>query len=132
LFLKKLSSILMVAHARIWPNYACDDENEDIIERAHPYFDTIWSGDYAESWLLEFLAVHPSQQGQGLSRRLVEWGLYRAQEEGISASVISSHGKEGFYQSVGLDTSFGNVGAGDGNPLADVKGGNVYWRMPFI
>lgn len=120
----------MKVHALLWPNRACDPEKEDIIQRAHPFIDRAWTGERNESWYLDLLAVHPDHQGKGIGRRLVQWGLSRAEEEGICASVISAKGKDAFYQKCGYDLQDGCAGMGDGNPLADVAGGNMWWRMP--
>lgn len=114
----------------VWPSRACDAENEDIIERSYPYFDEIWTGDRAESWYLETLAVHPGFQGRGVGRDLVQWGLERAEEEGICASVVSAKGKDGFYRKAGFDLLEGSATSGKGNPLAGVEGGNIHWRVP--
>ncbi|KAM6514202.1 hypothetical protein FALCPG4_015359 [Fusarium falciforme] len=57
--LKPLSSVAMKIHAWAWPSRASDPKEEDIVERAYPFFDTIWSGKRAESWYLGGLAVRP-------------------------------------------------------------------------
>lgn len=120
----------MKFHALIWNNRACDPKEEDIIERSYPYFDGIWTGARAESWYLEALAVHPKHQGKGVGRKLVRWGLGRAEEEGVCASVISAKGKDEFYRKAGFDWQDGTAGMGAGNPLANVEGGNMFWKMP--
>lgn len=120
----------MAFHSRIWSNRACDPENEDIIERAYPFFDDIWTGNRAESWYLEALAVHPNWQGRGVGRNLVLWGLHQAEHEGICASVVSAKGKDEFYRKCGFDLQDGSAGNGEGNPLAGVAGGNMWWKMP--
>ncbi|KAH8202352.1 hypothetical protein TruAng_003524 [Truncatella angustata] len=127
---KPLSSIAMRLHSLIWVNHACDPKNEDIIERAYPYFDGVWTGDRAESWYLEALAVHPDYQGKGVGRDLVLWGLNQADLEGICASVVSAKDKDEFYQRCGFEVQDGSAGGGEGNPLADVAGGNIWWKMP--
>lgn len=128
-FLKPLSAAAMKAHALIWPNRAADPKDEDIIERVYPYLDHVWTGERSESWYLEFLAIHPSAQGQGIGRRLVQWGLDHAKEDGVCASVISARGKDPFYRKCGFDVHDGRAGMGVGNPLADVEGGNILWSM---
>ena len=114
--------------ASIWPNRAADPVNEDIIERSYPFLDDVWTGPHAESWYLETLAVHPDYQHQGNGRALVKWGLDQAEREGVSTSVISGDGKERFYERCGFDKVVGRSGQGDGNPLADVPGGLIYFR----
>lgn len=127
--LKPLSSAAMGAHAWLWPNRA-SDENEDVIERAFPFFDDMWTGKRAESWFLEVLAVHPDFQGKNIGRQLVQWGLDKAQDEGVCASVISALGKDEFYLKCGFTEQHGNAGQGEGNPLAGIEGSNMYWKWP--
>ncbi|CAF3498880.1 hypothetical protein SNK03_000159 [Fusarium graminearum] len=127
---KPLSSLVMNIHARIWPNRAADPENEDIIERTYPYFERIWSGKRAESWYLSALAVHPDFQRQGVGKRLAQWGIEKAQAEGVCASLVAAHGTDDFYIKLGFDEQFGRAGDGESNPLADVEGSNMYWYWP--
>lgn len=112
------------------PNRAADRKQEDVIERAYPCFDSIWSGERAESWYLEGLAVRPSFQGHKIGQRLVQWGLERAQNEGIVASVVSTLGKNGFYTKCGFDEQHGSATQGQGNPLRGVEGSDIFWRWP--
>ncbi|KAI1841471.1 hypothetical protein JX266_012311 [Neoarthrinium moseri] len=126
--LKPLSRLAMFLHAWSWPNRACDPAQEDAIERSYPYFEKAWTGDRAESWYLELLAVHPDHQGRGIGRKLVQWGLDRAQEERVCASVVSAWGKDGFYQKAGFNVQSGCATSGEGNPLANVRGGNIFWK----
>ncbi|KAM0294373.1 hypothetical protein HYE67_008035 [Fusarium culmorum] len=128
--LKPLSSLVMNIHAQIWPNRAADPENEDIIERTYPYFEHIWSGKRAESWYLSALAVHPGSQGKGVGKRLAQWGIEKAQAEGVCASLVAAHGTDDFYIKLGFDEQFGRAGDAEGNPLADVPGSNMYWYWP--
>ncbi|KAH8668840.1 acyl-CoA N-acyltransferase [Xylariales sp. PMI_506] len=128
--LRPIVSAVMKLNALVWPNRACDPEKEDILERGFPHFAHVWSGNRAESWYLAVLGVHPDYQGKGIGRVLVQWGLQRAQEEGICASVAASRGKDGFYTRCGFDIQDGSVCDGDANPLSGVEGGNLHWRMP--
>ncbi|KAF5646538.1 hypothetical protein F25303_5349 [Fusarium sp. NRRL 25303] len=128
--LKPLSSVVMKIHAWAIPSRAVDPKEEDIIERAYPHFDSIWSGKRAESWYLEALAVHPDFQGKNTGRQLVQWGLHQAEAEGVCASVVSALGKDDFYRKCGFDEQFGTAKDGEGNPLADVEGSNIFWRWP--
>ncbi|KAF3352579.1 hypothetical protein VDGD_08283 [Verticillium dahliae] len=128
--LKPLSSLAMKAHAWLWPSRAVDAKEEDIIERAYPFFDDIWTGKRAESWYLEAVAVRPDFQGQGVGYKLVQWGIQRAREEGICASVSSAKGKDGFYTKCGFDEQYGSARQGEGNPLAEVEGANMFWKWP--
>ncbi|KAH7362791.1 hypothetical protein B0T11DRAFT_87456 [Plectosphaerella cucumerina] len=128
--LKPISSFAMRMQAWMWPSRAADPKEEDIIERAYPCFDTIWSGKRAESWYLEALTVRPDFQGRAVGRKLVQWGLDKAQAEGVVASVVSALGKDEFYIKCGFDEQFGSARQGEGNPLADVEGANIFWRWP--
>lgn len=120
----------MRAHALIWPNRASDPKKEDLIERTYPYFQDIWSGERAESWYLELLAVHPDFHGKGIGKVLVQWGLDQAEKEGICASLISATGKDPFYQKCGFDIQLGSATMGEGNPLAGFRTANMFWKMP--
>ncbi|EHY58390.1 hypothetical protein HRR83_007244 [Exophiala dermatitidis] len=111
------------------PNRAASSQHESIIEQSVDYLDHIWTGERAESWYLECLAVHPAFQRRGQGRALVDWGLEQARKEGIAASVIAADGKERFYQKCGFDVGpVGRSGEGLGNPLHDVPGGLVFFR----
>lgn len=74
---------------------------------------------------LEYLGVLPTAQNQGYGRRLVEWGLGLAREEGTPVAVVCSAGSEGFYEKCGFTEEVGSVTAGEGNPLAEVGGGVI-------
>ncbi|KAK6081146.1 acetyltransferase [Seiridium cupressi] len=130
--LKPLSSQAMRIHALIWPNRAVDPEKEDVFTSLAPFTASLWSGERAESWLLDLLAVVPYYQGKGVGRLLVKWGLDRAQEDGICASVMSAWNKDEFYRKAGFEIQDGSGTTGEGNPLADVPGGNVWWKMPRV
>ncbi|KAJ3498431.1 hypothetical protein NLG97_g1135 [Lecanicillium saksenae] len=128
--LMPMSAAAMKVHALIWPNRACDPAREDIIERSYPCFKGVWSGDRAESWYLEALTIRPDYQGKSVGRQLVHWGLNKAEEEGVVASVISSWKMDGFYTRCGFEEQYGNATHGEGNPLAGIEGANMYWRWP--
>jgi GNAT superfamily N-acetyltransferase len=111
------------------PNRAASQENEDIIERSYDHVDHIWTGERAESWYLECLAVHPDYQNRGQGRALVHWGLQQARREGIACSVIAADGKERFYQACGFHVGpVGRAGEGEGNPTRDVPGGLIFFQ----
>lgn len=116
--------------SHLWPNRAAHPAREDILERAYPFLEACWSGDRAESWYLETLVIHPAWQGHGLGRLLVERGLVDLVDRppGVCASVISTRGKEAFYQKCGFDVEEGHIGQGEGNPMAGVEGGRMFWR----
>lgn len=129
---RPLASFAMKIGSFIWPNRAADPEKEDILERAYPFLEGCWSGERAESWYLELLAVHPDFQGKGIGRMLVHNGFEQSDSEGVWTSVISTKGKESFYQKCGFDIEDGHVGMGEGNPLAGADGGRMFWRLPKI
>jgi hypothetical protein len=48
----------------------------------------------------------------------------------VSASVVAAEGKEMFYQRCGFDEMVGRSGEGEGNPLGEVPGGEIYFKRP--
>ncbi|KAM5497979.1 hypothetical protein McanMca71_006604 [Microsporum canis] len=78
------------------------------------------------NWSLSCLAVRPKYQRLGHGRELVAWGLDRAREEGIAASVLAAKGKDTFYRRCGFTELAGWATDGEGNPLKGVvEGGAV-------
>lgn len=128
--MKPLMSKAMALHELVWPNRAVAPAHRDIIERAYPFFDSVWSGERAESWYLSFLAVHPDYQGIGVGKDLTLWGVDRAEEEGVVASLITVPGTEDFYRRCGFEETFGCARNGEGNPLIDLKGLDIVWKWP--
>lgn len=123
----------MRLHAQIYPNRAADPAWLTAPDRSYAFFvPTYWPAGTprAESWFLECLGVDPACQGRRVGRRLVRWGLARAAREAVCASVIVALGKDGFYQKCGFDEQWGSARDGEGNPLRDVEGWNIWWRMP--
>lgn len=66
--------IAIKIHALNGPNRASDPVDEDVLERAYPFIKQVWSGERAESWYLQGLAVHPAFQARGIGRMLVRRG----------------------------------------------------------
>ena len=116
--------------AYIWPNRAADPAKTDIFERAIPYSKHHWSGSRADNWYLDALAVHPDYQGKGYGRSLVMWGICKADEENVHASVMSSAGNETFYLRCGFEEIVGWATEGEENPLVGVAGGAILFRAP--
>ena len=114
----------------IWPNRAIHPEYEDLLERSGPFVEPLWSGDRAECWALQSVAVRPDYEGLGHGRALVGWGVQQAEREGVCASLISAPGKENFYRNCGFDVQDGTGSQGAGNPMAHVPGGLVFWKYP--
>lgn len=127
-YLSSLSAMLMRVHAYIFPNHACDPQDEDILERAYDVFGTVWSGERADSWYLEWCAVLPAFQGRGIGRKLVHWGLERAEKEGVWASVATTRGKEEFYLKCGFEEEYWSASAGESNPLKEWGAGRMFWK----
>jgi GNAT superfamily N-acetyltransferase len=113
-------------------NRALDPATANILQEAEPYIAHHFEGIYANSWYLHLLAVHPAFQYRGFGRELIEWGLEKAREEGMHASVISSDSKEPFYFACGFDSIVGSMTDGKGNPLGlrNMRGGAIMfmWR----
>ena len=113
-------------------NRALDPATANILQEAEPYIAHHFEGTCANSWYLHLLAVHPDFQHRGFGRELVEWGLEKAREEVVHASVISSDSKEHFYFACGFDSIVGSMTDGKGNPLGlrNVRGGAIMfmWR----
>ena len=107
----------------IWSNRAADPTKATVLEDSAPLFHHYWSGDRRENWYLDMLAVHPSHQGKGHGRALVQWGLDEAVKEGVCASVIAAHGRDRFYGRCG----YVEVGRANVGPLAEngIKGGAI-------
>ncbi|KAJ4319063.1 hypothetical protein N0V94_004115 [Neodidymelliopsis sp. IMI 364377] len=122
----------------VWPalesthNRALDPERKDILRAAAPFTEHYWAGMYGTGWYLGLCAVNPSFAGRGCGRLLVRWGLGRAEDEGVFASVMASEGSDDFYLKCGFDKVVGNANEGEGNPLKelDVKGGNILFMWP--
>jgi predicted N-acetyltransferase YhbS len=95
--------------------------------QAAPFFEHHFS---APHWSLENLGVLPAAQCMGFGRRLVDWGLRRAHDDGVAAAVVCSAGTEGFYKTCGFKVDVGSVTAGEGNPLASVEGGRILFAFP--
>lgn len=128
--LEPLSSAAMEAHKLLWPNRAADPKQEDVLDRAYPCFKHQYEGERSDNWCLEWLGVDPGYQGKGYGRDLVAWGLKKAKEENVWATVIAARGKDRFYQNCGFEFIDGSGKVGEGNPLADVEGANMHWKAP--
>jgi len=112
------------------PNRAANPAMLDVFARAKPFMAHHWTGHRADVWSLETLGVKPEYQGKGYGKQLVQWGLERARQDCVSASVIASFDKENFYKACGFGEIVGNVCDGDGNPMAKFKGGELLFKDP--
>jgi predicted GNAT family acetyltransferase len=100
----------------------------NVFQEAAPYYEHHWSGSRETVWDLLFLATDQKHRGQGCGRRLVAYGLERADEDDLAASVVSAESKDRFYLRCGFRVIVGNVCDGDGNPMAEVRGGTILFR----
>ena len=100
------------------------------MEEGYPYSAHFWDGEQRNNWYLVFCGVHRDYAGKGLGRELVLWGIERAREENVHASVIASQETEKFYLRCGFDEIVGNCTEGEGNPLNGVGGGDLLFMYP--
>jgi ribosomal protein S18 acetylase RimI-like enzyme len=76
-------------------------------------------------WYLEYLAVDPAWQGQGLGRRLLDRGIVRAQEAGLACGLATSSERAlRLYQRVGFEV------ASEARPFAAGPPVWYMWRPP--
>jgi GNAT superfamily N-acetyltransferase len=108
----------------LWPDRSADPEHIAAFKAAVPLAAHLWSGDREDSWYLDLLCTHPDFEGKGHGSSLVKWGIGRAGEEGICASVIAAWAKDPFYERFG----FKEAGRADVGPIAGVKGGAVMFK----
>lgn len=87
-----------------------------------------WTAPRDDVWDLSVCGVPLAFRGRGIGRKLVAWGLDRAEEEGVADSVVIAQGKESFYQNCGYGPVVGRVSEGHGNPLAGMAGGEIMFR----
>lgn len=107
----------------VWPNRAIDHTNDAVIAAGNPFFMHHWTGSRADSWLLSLLGVDPEYEKQRYGRLLVSWGFERSVKEGVSCSVISVPGQEGFYRACGFDKVVGTTNDEGGEANAWRKAG---------
>ncbi|KAH8725677.1 acyl-CoA N-acyltransferase [Phaeosphaeriaceae sp. PMI808] len=111
-------------------NRAIEPSRETCLADSYPYFEHFWQGTTngvprAENWYLNICAVHPSYQKRGIGQDLVKWGIDRAREEKVHASVLASDKSGRLYLNCGFDEIVGNCTHGEGNPIAGVPGGDI-------
>ncbi|KAF2127680.1 hypothetical protein P153DRAFT_294915 [Dothidotthia symphoricarpi CBS 119687] len=113
-------------------NRALDPTKRTILQDSYPYFAHHWDGPRANNWYLSLCCIDPAFQKRGFGYELVDWGVKKAREENVHASVIASHENEKFYLRCGFDEIVGNGCEGEGNPLgiANVKGGDILFMWP--
>ncbi len=52
---------------------------------------------------MRLLVVHPSHQGRGIGRRMLEWGLEQADQLGVRAWIDASPAGLGLYKKLGWE-----------------------------
>lgn len=124
-FLKYFAGLYNSVSSFFWPDRAANPSMLNVFLRASPFFAHHWSGARARCWSLDSLGVKPEYQRKGVGRQLVQWGLECARQDGVAASVVSADGRENFYKACGFNNIVGNVCDGEGNPMADFKGGTI-------
>jgi GNAT superfamily N-acetyltransferase len=68
-------------------------------------------------WYLPFIGVEPTRQGRGLGSRLLDWGLARADRDGVPAYLeASSPRNRALYERHGF-VATAEVQAGDSPPM---------------
>ncbi|OAL21879.1 hypothetical protein AYO20_11308 [Fonsecaea nubica] len=65
-------------------------------------YDTYWRKAFPDNWHLELLFTHPDHRKQGAATKIVQWGLTRAEEEGVDLGLESSPMGFPLYQSLGF------------------------------
>ncbi|KNG87173.1 hypothetical protein ANOM_005098 [Aspergillus nomiae NRRL 13137] len=56
-----------------------------------------------ESWYLSILAVSSKGQGQGVGRKLLQWGIDRSEEERIPTTLVATNAGLHLYESTGFE-----------------------------
>jgi GNAT superfamily N-acetyltransferase len=114
------------------PNRAANPSIQDMIPMVFTRINHLWSGRRATGWYLNYLAVHPAHQNQSFGRVLATWGVKRAKDENVAASVISALGKDRFYRRCGFEILGGRVSDGEDNPMkGKTEGGSVLFCDPM-
>ena len=113
----------------MFPDTSLEPLRRDAYAKAEPFFLHHFTS-LGPHYSLEYLGILPSAQHQGHGRALVTWGLDRANRQKVPVAVVCSAGSVSFYKKCGFDIHVGNVTEGDGNPLAEVEGGEILVFQP--
>ncbi|OAP60363.1 hypothetical protein AYL99_05365 [Fonsecaea erecta] len=147
LLIKPTVSTFYSVRRYFWPNKAAVQPTAkdpdpltlwNFVPRILPFCAHFFSAPHRQiRWSLEVLTVHPSHQGKGYGRELVEDGLLRAKKDpsgDLPVCVVAAHRKEEFYRKVGFNEIVGYTTKtadkdGKKNPLGqnNVEGGAVLW-----
>ncbi|KAJ4364578.1 hypothetical protein N0V83_009174 [Neocucurbitaria cava] len=111
-------------------NRALDPSTRTILEDSYPYFSHHWNPSTnsiprSRNYYLSLCCVHPLYERRGFGYELVRWGLDKARDESVHASVLASYNNDPFYLRCGFDEVVANCTEGEGNPLSEVKGGSI-------
>ena len=68
--------------------------------KAH-FFDNKYGAQ--QHYYLSLIATHPSYQGRGAGRALLEWGMEKAKREGWTVSLFSSPMGRRVYEKLGFE-----------------------------
>ena len=90
---------------------------KDVMETQNPA-DSALEGHDEHLWLYT-LATHPKYQRKGVGKRLLKWGIKRAEMEGIPIGLIASPEGAGLYASAGFKDVGLCVLDFDGTRIAD-------------
>ncbi|KAE8383133.1 acyl-CoA N-acyltransferase [Aspergillus bertholletiae] len=64
---------------------------------------TAKAGQPTETWYLGILAVSSKAQGQGVGKKLLQWGIDRSEEEGIPTTLVATDAGLRLYESTGFE-----------------------------
>ncbi|GAB7352978.1 hypothetical protein MBLNU459_g3545t1 [Dothideomycetes sp. NU459] len=130
---EKMVPVLNRIESIFWPNRAASPDKEDILDVSFPFTKHYWeTADRIDSWYLSLCGTGPTFQGQGYGKELVAYGVERAKDEGICASLMSARDKEGFYQRCGFGEPVGWASeGGEANPLHNVPGGAILFTEVY-
>lgn len=79
--------------------------NRSLDKRNLQRFNEVLKGGYSEEkegWYLLMIGVSPKHQRHGIGTSLIDWGLQRAQEEGVICMLESSEATQGLYERKGF------------------------------
>lgn len=62
-----------------------------------------WAGDFEEHWFVKKLCVDPVWRRQGIAKMLLQWGLDRAQEEGVVVGLDATEVGMIVYTKMGFE-----------------------------
>lgn len=108
---------------RVWPDKSADQDAILAFDRNWDDIKHHFTGNHAETWMIEFLCIHSDAQKKGYGRDLVHKAVEvcKAERPALPLCVIASDIGDAFYEKYG----FGEVGRANVGALKDVKGGSL-------